>query len=47
MTDERLNQILKQALAPEIDDSEIKVRRKVRNSTMNMKKIMCLLWFKH
>lgn len=40
MTDERLDQILKQALAPEIDDSEIKIRRKVRNSTMNMKKIV-------
>ena len=39
MTDERLDQILKQALAPEIDDSEIQIRRKVRNRKMNMKKI--------
>lgn len=28
MTDEKLDQILKQALAPEIDDTEIKVRRR-------------------
>lgn len=40
MTDERLEQILKQALSPEIDDSEIQIRRKVRNSKMNMKKII-------
>ena len=40
MTDERLEQILKQALATEIDDSEIQIRRKVRNSKMNMKKII-------
>ncbi len=39
MTDERLDQILKQALAPEIDDSEIQIRRKVRNWKMSMKKI--------
>ena len=38
MTDERLDQILKQALAPEIDDSEIQIRRKVRTKKMNMKK---------
>lgn len=38
MTDERLEQILKQALATEIDDSEIQIRRKVRKSKMNMKK---------
>lgn len=40
MTDERLDQILKQALAPEIDDSEIQIRRKVRTRKMNMKKII-------
>jgi len=40
MTDERLNQILKQALAPEIHDSEIQIRRKVRNNKMKMKKII-------
>lgn len=40
MTDERLDQILKQALAPEIDDSEIQIRRKVGNDKMRMKKII-------
>lgn len=40
MTDERLEQILKQALTPEIDDSEIQIRRKVRNNKMKMKKII-------
>ena len=40
MTDERLDQILKQALSPEIDDSEIQIRRKVRNRKMKMKKII-------
>ena len=40
MTDERLDQILKQALAPEIDDSEIQIRRKVRIKKMNMKKMI-------
>ncbi len=39
MTDERLEQILKQALVPEIDDSEIQIRRKVRYNKMSMKKI--------
>ena len=34
MTDEKLDQILKQALAPEIDDKEIRVRRKVRKGKM-------------
>lgn len=38
MTDERLDQILKQALAPEIDDTEIQIWRKVRNSKMSMRK---------
>ena len=37
MTDERLDQILKQALTPEIDDAEIEIRRKVRNNKMNIK----------
>lgn len=40
MTDERLDQILKQALSPEIDDSEIQIWRKVRDRKMNMKKII-------
>lgn len=40
MTDERLDQILKQALTPEIDDAEIEIRRKVRNNKMNIKKLM-------
>ena len=39
MTDKKLDQILKQALAPEIDDSEIQIRRKVRDK-MSMKKII-------
>ena len=45
MTDERLEQILTQALAPEIDDYVIqrKVRsnnmKKVRSNNMNMKKL--------
>ncbi|MBD5547586.1 MAG: DUF4179 domain-containing protein [Lachnospiraceae bacterium] len=34
MTDEKLDQILKQALAPEIDDNEIRVRRKARKGKM-------------
>ncbi len=38
MTDERLDQILKQALTPEIDDSEIQIQRKVRNNKMKIKK---------
>jgi len=38
MTDERLEQILTQALAPEIDDYEI--QRKVRSNNMNMKKLI-------
>lgn len=42
MTDERLNQILKQALAPEIRDSEIQIRRKVRKNKMNAKKIIAV-----
>ena len=40
MTDERLDQILKQALSPEIDDSEIKLRGKVRKKKMNIKKVV-------
>ncbi|MCI8614858.1 DUF4179 domain-containing protein [Parablautia intestinalis] len=36
MTDEKLDQILKQALAPEIEDREIKVRRKVRKGKMRI-----------
>lgn len=40
MTDERLEQILKQALTPEIDDSEIQIQRKVRNNKMKMKKMI-------
>ena len=40
MTDERLNQILKQALASEIRDSEIQIQRKVRKNKMNAKKII-------
>ena len=40
MTDERLDQILKQALSPEIDDSEIQIRRKVRKHKMDIKKII-------
>ena len=40
MTDERLEQILRQALVPEIDDSEIQVQKKVRNNKIKMKKII-------
>lgn len=40
MTDERLDQILKQALAPEIDDSEIQIRRKEGKTKMRIKKII-------
>lgn len=40
MTDERLDQILKQALSPEIDDSEIQIRRKVRTGKMNVKNVI-------
>lgn len=39
MTDERLDQILKQALAPEISDAEIQIQRKVRNNNMKKKKM--------
>ena len=39
MTDERLDQILKQALAPEISDAEIQIQRKVRNNNMKKKRI--------
>ena len=39
MTDERLDQILKQALAPEISDAEIQIRRKVRNNNMKKKRV--------
>ncbi|MCR5792837.1 MAG: DUF4179 domain-containing protein [Lachnospiraceae bacterium] len=38
MTDKKLDQILKQALAPEIDDSEIIVRGKLREQQVNMNK---------
>lgn len=38
MTDEKLDQILKQALSPEIEDSEI--QRKVVNKKMKMKKVI-------
>ena len=38
MTDETLDQILKQALAPDIDDSEIQIRRKAVIKKMNIKK---------
>lgn len=40
MTDERLDQILKQALTPEIDDSEIQIRRKVGDNKMILRKII-------
>jgi len=40
MTDERLDQILKQALTQEIDDSEIQIQRKVRNNKMKIKKMI-------
>ncbi|MBQ9989406.1 MAG: hypothetical protein IJP31_00465 [Lachnospiraceae bacterium] len=38
MTDEKLEQILRQALAPKIDDSEIKIDRKVRRKKMKKEK---------
>ncbi len=38
MTEEHLNQILKQALSPEIDDSEIQIRRK--GIKMNRKRVL-------
>ena len=34
MTDERLEQILQQALAPNIDDSDIQVKKRVRSNSM-------------
>ena len=37
MTDETLDQILKQALSPEIEDSEIQIQRKVVKKKMKMK----------
>ena len=40
MTDETLDQILKQALAPDIDDSEIQIRRKAVIKKMNIKKLV-------
>lgn len=40
MTDEKLDQILKQALTPEIDDSEIQVRRKGRKKRMTRKTVV-------
>ena len=40
MTDERLDQILKQALAPEIEDYEIQIQRKEESKKMSMKKII-------
>ena len=40
MTDERLDQILKQALTPAIKDSEIQIHRKVGSKKMNVKKIV-------
>lgn len=40
MTDERLDQILKQALAPEIKDAEIRIQRKGRNNNMKKKKVI-------
>lgn len=40
MTEERLDQILKQALSPEIDDSEIRIRRKA--AKMNTKKVLSI-----
>lgn len=40
MTDEKLDQILKQALTPEIDDSEIQIRRKARYKHMSVKKVV-------
>ena len=46
MTDERLDQILKQALAPEIDESEITVKGKVRVKTMKRNDLRGALWQK-
>lgn len=40
MTDERLDQILKQALTPAINDAEIQIQRKVRNNNMKKKKVI-------
>lgn len=40
MTDEKLDKILKQALTPEIDDSEIQVRRKGRKRRMTRKTVV-------
>lgn len=40
MTDERLEELLKQALTLEIDDSEIQIQRKVGNRKVCMKKII-------
>ncbi|WP_130837270.1 hypothetical protein [Lachnoclostridium sp. Marseille-P6806] len=40
MTDEKLDQILKQALAPEIEDSEIQIRGKAGKHTMRIKKVI-------
>lgn len=40
MTDKKLDQILKQALTPEIDDSEIQVRRKGRKRRMTRKTVV-------
>ena len=40
MTDETLDQILKQALAPDIDNSEIQIRRKAVIKKMNIKRII-------
>ncbi len=40
MTDERLDQILKQALAPEINDAEIQIQRKGRSNSMKKKKVL-------
>ncbi|MBQ3692223.1 MAG: hypothetical protein II931_02760 [Clostridia bacterium] len=34
MTDERLDQILRQALAPTIDDTDIQIKKKVRSNSM-------------
>ena len=41
MTDEKLDQILKQALAPEIDDSEIQIQKKGR--AINMSKVTTIM----
>jgi hypothetical protein len=40
MTDETLDQILKQALAPDIDASEVQIRRKAVIKKMSIKKIV-------